>query len=1023
MFTTRSSRLPVFVSNLFVRVRGCAGLTAVLAAALCVQPVAAQTFTWNGGGSDDKWTTGANWAGGVPPSEAGSGWDDPILQFGGTTRLTPVRDLNGAAGGLNVEGITFLSGAGSFTLSETGTDQGLDMLGTRNSALSAVIANNSTSLQTIAMKLIIRPEFTSSLEFNTAAGNITATGLISEAYGVGRLTKTGSGVLTLSGANSYTGITTISAGTLKLGSETALGTAAGKTIIQNGATLDINGFKAGSSSSEPIEVSGSGVGGAGAITNSSGTFQSSAFNNITLLGDTTFGGVGRWDIVGAFNAGGYTLTKVGGTTVPIKGVSVNNPGDLVVSGGVFRFEVGTAWNPTTTKTATVASGARMDFWSSSGALNLNYVLNGGQLSLNATGRTLAGNITLNNNSTLGVGNEYGSPTAILSGKITGAGGFTLSGHNTADNGTGTLIFSNTGNDYAGDTTISTGILRLGAAGVLPEGTGKGNVVLNGGTAAAGTLDLNGFDETINGLSGSSNTVLGQVVNNAAGTTKTLTVGANGATSTYSGLLLNNTGTGGILALTKTGSGTLTLGGSSANTYTGLTTASNGTLHLNKTSGNAVGGNLTISGGKLTFGGNNQIADTATVTMSGSASVFNGNGLNSGGFSNIQETIGSLLVTGGIFNTSGGGGGTWNITNAGSFTGGAGNTIFLGNSGTILNFGSLSLTGMTATAGGNVGQVNSFTLYGNNGSVRSSITVGSGGLTLNGSKFNLRRGGSAGTLGSRLVLDGNLTTTGTTASSILEDVAGGTVGTVGVELSSTAGTANRTFNVGGGGANLTVSVPITNGAATAAGITKTGAGTLTLSGANAYSGGTIVSDGTLLVNNTTGSGTGTGGVTVNGGLLGGSGTIGGNVSINSLGAISAGNSPGKLSIGGNYDQTGTMLVEIAGPGLTAGTDYDWIAVTGAATLDGALQISLLPGFAPHNGATFDVLTAASITDNGLDLTWDPSRLAPAEFWKYGIVDRTGGGKILQLQVGVPEPSALVLLALGGIALLACAWRRR
>ena len=60
---------------------------------------------------------------------------------------------------------------------------------------------------------------------------------------------------------------------------------------------------------------------------------------------------------------------------------------------------------------------------------------------------------------------------------------------------GTLVLTNTANDYTGGTTVTAGTLKLGASGVIPDGAGKGNVSLSG------TLELNGFSETINGLSG------------------------------------------------------------------------------------------------------------------------------------------------------------------------------------------------------------------------------------------------------------------------------------------------------------------------------------------------------------------------------------------------------------------------------------------------------------------------------------------------------------------------------------------
>src|SRR5439155_11175101 len=86
----------------------------------------------------------------------------------------------------------------------------------------------------------------------------------------------------------------------------------------------------------------------------------------------------------------------------------------------------------------------------------------------------------------------------------------------------------------------------------------------------GIFNLNGKNETIDALNGS-----GTVTNNSAlSTTSTLTTGANGGGGTFSGVLQDG-GSGKILALTKSGAGTLTL--SNANTYSGGTTINGGTL--------------------------------------------------------------------------------------------------------------------------------------------------------------------------------------------------------------------------------------------------------------------------------------------------------------------------------------------------------------------------------------------------------------------------------------------------------------
>jgi len=135
------------------------------------------------------------------------------------------------------------------------------------------------------------------------------------------------------------------------------------------------------------------------------------------------------------------------------------------------------------------------------------------------------------------------------------------------------------------------------------------------------------------------------------------------------------------------------------------------------------------------------------------------------------------------------------------------------------------------------------------------------------------------------------------------------------------------------------------------LTKTGLGVLTLTGTNTYTGNTIVSEGSLFVDGSIASANT---FVQASGLLGGHGTINGNL-ING-GIVSPGNSPGTLTIGGNYTQSpaGALLIQIGGAGPS---QHDLLAVGGVATLGGTLQLQQLNNFKFSPGETITFLTAA------------------------------------------------------------------
>jgi autotransporter-associated beta strand protein len=530
------------------------------------------------------------------------------------------------------------------------------------------------------------------------------------------------------------------------------------------------------------------------------------------------------------------------------------------------------------------------------------------------------------------------------------------GFGTAGGTWGTSDFWNTSNTGGAGTFSTTN------ATTVPVNFGNGATGLGAGTIAVSGTVTSG---NMTFASGSGTIVLsGGTIDLGA----TSVISVNNAGNTISSSL-----SGAATSMTKAGTGTLTLSGAVANSYTGLTTVSGGVLALGKTGGvAAIGGDLTISGGDVTFaaeGVQNQIADTSTVTVTGGTSTLNGTGSNTDARVNITETIAALNVTGGIFNT--GNGSKWTITGAGTFSGG----IFVGSSGSpgsVTSFGSLSLTGMNGT-----GLIISANTFGIGGANLTTVVVGSGGLSLNDSTVRLSRG----TVGSRLVLDGNVTTTGSAATGIGTFAAVG-AGSARVELSSTSGSHTRTFDVGAGG-DLTISVPITNGAATSGAIVKEGLGTLVLSGTNGvstYTGGTTVNDGTLRLANSATLGATSGGLTVNtggtldlnstnqavGNFTGSGGTIVNNGTGTATLTIGTGN-----ATGGNF-QGVLANNNNAGAGVLAltKTGTGTIALSGANTYTGATTISAGTLQVGNNGAgqtgtgTVTVQSGSTILGTGI-----------------------------------------------------------
>jgi hypothetical protein len=135
--------------------------------------------------------------------------------------------------------------------------------------------------------------------------------------------------------------------------------------------------------------------------------------------------------------------------------------------------------------------------------------------------------------------------------------------------------------------------------------------------------------------------------------------------------------------------------------------------------------------------------------------------------------------------------------------------------------------------------------------------------------------------------------------------------------------------------------------------------LNLSGDNTFQSGLTQSSGTLTLASGSTTTMGTGSIfALDGGTMRGSGTIQGDVQVGSA-TIAPGFSPGTINITGNMTLSSTSIIVAE---LASATSYDQILVGGTATLAGTLNVSMLNGYTPTFGTTFDIISATSVSGN-------------------------------------------------------------
>ena len=765
------------------------------------------------------------------------------------------------------------------------------------------------------------------------AGTATISAPISGAFAV---TKTGAGTLTLSGSNSYTGGTTLTAGKLNINAAAALGTGG---LNVSGGTFD-NTSGATLPAANTFTLTGSATfTGTNSLTFSSSALNLGAGQNTlnVAAGTLTYSGA----ILGGTTSG---LVKTGAGTLTINSGGGTFAGGLNVSGGLVIIpslsDIGTGG---TSNGGTVFIGAaELDDTNNTpitaaqplgfpASTTLNFVLGA---ATSAVGLTTA-------NSGLNV-----------SGIVSGPGGLTKTG-------AGLLALSGSANTYVGGTNIAAGtiaVTSLGLGGAASSLGASSNAPANlllanaGGSVAA--LQYSGATTTTDrgfstglGLAEfnvtTGNAVLtfsGQPTLSSTGGTVVI-LGGNGSsggavsfTNTASANTLAGTGglyiiSGGVLL----GAGTTNLTGSTlrignngpsgqfpvqANpaflNISGGTTTTNGNLLISENNGaaqptflNLLGGTLNVTAGARTGGTNASGSGPATLNVSGGATFNVGNSTFT--FSNATGTTTTLNLGDGTATST-----TPAVLALSSIALGGGTATISLNNGALLANGSGTLIPATipTTILGGGAVFNTSTFASTVAANLSAGTTGTGGLTKLGTGV-LTLTGSNNYAGGNTIAAGfldveNNLSTGSLTAAAANTVAAGAGLVLGVGSTTGSGTGSFTaanvaavlsdttfasgsflgFNTAGG--NFTYATAIT----APVGFIKSGGNALTLGSANTYTGPTNIAGGNLIAS-----------TLANGG------------SPSSIGASS--NAPANLIIaGGQLAYTGTTTT--IDRGITLGT---------------------------------------------------------------------------------------------------------
>ncbi|ENE5044553.1 autotransporter outer membrane beta-barrel domain-containing protein [Salmonella enterica subsp. enterica serovar Kentucky] len=703
--------------------------------------------------------------------------------------------------------------------------------------------------------------------------------------GSGQVVKSGDKTLTLSGANSYSGATTISGGTLIATHVNALGTGAidnrasllldasgqftvtdlttesgGNTEIGAGSTLQATTLTQKSDSTLTINLNGNTV---DPVIHAASQVSLAGTLDITGVGDVLDSDPASTDDLDTFTliasdktiAGDFEKLTVAGMdadladfitvdgriddtgkqyelTTALTWYADRDDATLELNtGGTFDNAIGGSGN-------VVKSGADTLTLSGSNSYTGGTTISGGTLVASNVEALGTGDVTNNATLELNTGGDFinnigGTGRVEKSGDDT----LTLSGSNTYTGGTlingGTLVASNVEALGTGDVTDNA-TLALNTGGTFDNAiSGSGQVVKSGDE----TLTLSGTNSYTGGTTISGGTLVA---------TNVEALGSGDVTDDAT-LELNTGGTfdnaiSGSGQVVKSGDKMLTLSG--ANSYSGGTLISDGTLVASNVEALGTGdvtNNATLAlntGGDFTnnISGSGQVVKSGddTLTLSGANSYTGGTTISGG---TLVATNVDALGTGDVTNSS-----TLELNTGGTFDNaisGSGQVVKSGDE-TLTLSGSNTYTGGTLISGGTLVATNVDALGTGDVTDNATLELNTGGTfdnVISGSGQVVKSGDDTLTLsGANSYTGGTLISGGTLVATSVEALGSGDVTDNAVLELNTGGTFDNAISGSGQ-------------------VVKSGDKTLTLSGANSYTGGTTISGGTLVASNVEALGSG------------------------------------------------------------------------------------------------------------------------------------------------------------------------